>query len=194
MAKILVADDDSVSRLLANRILSMSGHQVVEAYDGLEVIEKIWLERPELVLLDVMMPQRDGIETLRQLRRIPELRKTRVIMMTAVADRARVTEILALGVTDYLVKPFSPELLRSKVANAINLDESQLLDRDLYRAGIALSDVAEVIKVEMLTANPDSPDSGKGEDGSARKKARRRPTLHYRFRKDKGIEQNAGEG
>lgn len=115
MAKILIVDDDMPSRVLAQRILSAAGFTVALARDGLEAIEKIWEERPDLVLMDVMMPHRDGIETLRQLRHIPELRNTRVIMLTAVADRAKVQEILNLGVTDYLTKPFPAEVLVSRV-------------------------------------------------------------------------------
>ena len=124
MPKILIVDDDMPSRVLAAHILKTTGHEVAQACDGLEAIEKIWKERPDLVLLDVMMPQRDGIETLRQLRRIPELRETRVIMLTAVADRTRVVEILQIGVKDYLVKPFGAETLREKVAIALREEES----------------------------------------------------------------------
>jgi len=128
MPKILIVDDDPPSRRLAAHILKTAGYEVVMASDGLETIEKIWKERPDLVLLDVMMPQRDGIETLRQLRRIPELRETRVIMLTAVADRARVVEILQMGVKGYLVKPFSPEALREKVAIALKKEEEESLE------------------------------------------------------------------
>lgn len=125
MAKILVVDDDMPSRVLAERILSALGYQVAQARDGLEAIEKVWMERPGLVLLDVMMPGRDGIETLRQLRRIPELRDTPVIMVTAIADRAKVQEILQLGVTDYLVKPFPPDMLAKRVAAVVKSIEEQ---------------------------------------------------------------------
>lgn len=127
MAKLLIVDDDMPSRVLAAHILKTAGYEVVQACDGLGAIEKIWKERPDLVLLDVMMPQRDGIETLRQLRRIPELRETRVIMLTAVADRTRVIEILQIGVKDYLVKPFSAETLREKVAIALREEESLVI-------------------------------------------------------------------
>ncbi len=121
MPKILIVDDDMPSRMLVERILTASGFKVAQARDGLEAIEKIWIEQPDLVLMDVMMPQRDGIETLRQLRRIPELKTTRVIMLTAVADRAKVQEILGLGVTDYLTKPFPAEVLVNKVKTVLEL-------------------------------------------------------------------------
>lgn len=111
--KILICDDEDVLRSLVRASLLSGDYEIVEARDGDEAIESALSERPDLVLLDMMMPGRTGLEVLEQLRADPELGQTPVIMLTARTqenDRAAANDA---GATVFLPKPFSPtELAR----------------------------------------------------------------------------------
>jgi len=106
--KILVCDDErSIVRLIQVN-LERQGWQVIPAYDGKEGLEKIQTEKPDIVVLDVMMPYMDGFEVLKTLRRDPELQNIPVIMLTAKAQDKDVFEGYHFGADVYLTKPFNP--------------------------------------------------------------------------------------
>jgi two-component system alkaline phosphatase synthesis response regulator PhoP/two-component system response regulator VicR len=108
MAKILVVDDHpSIVRLL-QRVLQTERHEVVTAADGEEALRKVREEQPALVILDVMMPRKNGFEVLRELRSNPESEQTIVIMLTARDLDVEMKHGLQLGADWYLPKPFSP--------------------------------------------------------------------------------------
>jgi two-component system alkaline phosphatase synthesis response regulator PhoP/two-component system response regulator VicR len=97
---------------------------VVTAYDGKEALEKIATEKPDLVVLDVMMPYMDGFEVLQQLRKNPETRDLPVIMLTAKAQDTDVFRGYTSGVDLYLTKPFNPMELVSFVKRIFSSMES----------------------------------------------------------------------
>lgn len=106
--KVLVCDDErSIVRLIQVN-LERQGWQVVTAYDGKEGLEKIKAERPDVVVLDVMMPYMDGFEVLKTLRRDPEMQTLPVVMLTAKAQDKDVFEGYHYGADVYLTKPFNP--------------------------------------------------------------------------------------
>lgn len=110
--KILAVDDERHIVRLIQVNLERAGYEVVTAYDGREALKKIAEERPDLVVLDVMMPYMDGLETLKQIRSNPELRELPVIMLTAKAQDQDVFVGYSSGADIYLTKPFNPmELL-----------------------------------------------------------------------------------
>lgn len=92
--------------------LELEGHQVLEAHNGLEALEQIRTKLPDIVLLDVMMPELDGFETLRMLR---EFSNIPVIMLTAKGDESDRVYGLELGADDYVSKPFGPRELSSRI-------------------------------------------------------------------------------
>lgn len=92
--------------------LELEGHQVLEAHNGLEALEQIRTKLPDIVLLDVMMPELDGFETLRMLR---EFSNIPVIMLTAKGDESDRVYGLELGADDYVAKPFGPRELSSRI-------------------------------------------------------------------------------
>ena len=92
--------------------LELEGHQVIEAHNGLEALESIRTQLPDVVLLDVMMPNMDGFETLRMLR---EFSSIPVIMLTAKGDENDKVYGLELGADDYVTKPFGPRELSSRI-------------------------------------------------------------------------------
>lgn len=92
--------------------LELEGHQVLEAHNGLQALDMIRTQLPDIVLLDVMMPDMDGFETLRMLR---EFSSTPVIMLTAKDDENDKVYGLELGADDYVTKPFGPRELSSRI-------------------------------------------------------------------------------
>ena len=109
--KILVVDDQKHIVRLVQVTLERAGYEVVCAYDGLEALEQVAKERPEMVVLDVMMPRMDGFEVLQRLQADPKLQTIPVIMLTAKAQDADIFKGWSQGVSSYLVKPFNPREL-----------------------------------------------------------------------------------
>jgi two-component system alkaline phosphatase synthesis response regulator PhoP/two-component system response regulator VicR len=110
--KILACDDERHIVRLIQVNLERSGYQVVTAFDGAEALKKVEAERPDLIVLDVMMPKMDGFEVLKRLQANPETREIPVIMLTAKAQDVDVFRGWSSGVSAYLTKPFNPlELL-----------------------------------------------------------------------------------
>lgn len=124
MSRILVVDDDELVRELVVRKLSADGHEVDSATDGEEGLAKALADPPDLVVLDSMMPKLAGPDVCRRLREEPSTRGTKVVMLTARSQEADVIRGFAVGVDDYLVKPFSPAELVSRVRTLLggNID------------------------------------------------------------------------
>lgn len=107
MAKVLVVDDAAFMRVRLSSLLRQAGHQVVEASNGVEAVEAYEAEKPDLVFMDITMPEMDGLEVLRRLRaRDPE---ARVVMCTALGQQSMVIEAIKSGARDFIVKPFQPD-------------------------------------------------------------------------------------
>ncbi len=113
--KILVCDDERHIVRLIQVNLERNGYIVVTAFDGKEGLEKVKAEKPDMCVLDVMMPYMDGFEVLKSLRREPETEALPVIMLTAKAQDKDVFEGYHYGADMYLTKPFNPMELISFV-------------------------------------------------------------------------------
>jgi two-component system alkaline phosphatase synthesis response regulator PhoP len=122
--KILVCDDERHIVRLIQVNLERQGWEVITAYDGKEGLEKIKSVKPDLVVLDVMMPYMDGFEVLKTLRREPEFQELPVIMLTAKAQDKDVFEGYHYGADMYLTKPFNPMELVTFVKRIIGGDTS----------------------------------------------------------------------
>jgi len=109
---ILVVDDEPKMVGFIRMNLEVEGCQVIEAYNGLEAIERVRTDLPDLVILDVMMPEMDGFEALEAIRQVSDVP---VIMLTVRADEEDRIYGLELGADDYLGKPFSPRELVSRI-------------------------------------------------------------------------------
>jgi DNA-binding response OmpR family regulator len=119
MAKILVAEDEKQIGDMVAFKLTNSGHQVVRARDGEEALALAAAERPELILLDVMMPVLNGFEVLRRLKADAALGPIPVIMLTAKGRERDVLAGLSAGAVDYVVKPFSLKELTARIDAAL---------------------------------------------------------------------------
>ena|SRR5438093_5430644 len=119
MARILIAEDDAVARDLLEHLLRLEGYDLLTAPDGDVAYTLAKQEKPDLILLDVMMPFTDGLEVLRRLKEIPESSNIPVIMLTAKGGDSDITAGFELGASDYLVKPFSTAELLARVRKAL---------------------------------------------------------------------------
>jgi two-component system KDP operon response regulator KdpE len=109
---ILVVDDEPRMTRFIRMNLELEGYHVTEAHDGIKALDKARMELPDLIILDVMMPELDGFETLRMLR---EISSVPVIMLTVRDEEEDKVRGLELGADDYVTKPFSARELASRV-------------------------------------------------------------------------------
>ncbi len=127
MKKVLLVDDDVDFCEAAKLLLDSKGYEVVLAHDGKEGLEKVRAENPELVILDVMMPEMNGYDVCVVLKADPEFKDTPVILLTAV-DQAlfKTTYTRAMGLMteadDYIAKPVEPQDLVRRVESWLNKD------------------------------------------------------------------------
>jgi two-component system alkaline phosphatase synthesis response regulator PhoP len=117
--KILIVDDEPDIVEFISYNLKGKGYQTSAAKDGIEAVRKAKEFRPDLILLDMMMPNRDGAETLKELRSMPEFENTAILFLTALSDEKSEIEGLRLGADDYIAKPIKPELLATRIAAAL---------------------------------------------------------------------------
>jgi CheY-like chemotaxis protein len=118
---VIIADDEPSVRLLVQATIGADDYNVVEASDGDEAWSLIQEHRPSLVLLDVRMPGRTGLDILRAIRLDPNLARTKVILVTAEALASDIAAGLAAGADSYMTKPFSPRDLLSRLDEALEL-------------------------------------------------------------------------
>jgi two-component system, chemotaxis family, chemotaxis protein CheY len=115
--KIITIDDSGSMRSAISNIIEALGHNPVEACDGLEGLAAV-KENPDiqLILLDREMPNMDGLEFLLKIATLPDLGEIPIIMVSSRDDRTHIVEALRGGARDFLPKPFTPEMLSSKIA------------------------------------------------------------------------------
>ena len=113
--KILIADDEQNIVISLEFLMKREGFTVCVATDGQEAIDKVRSEAPDLVLLDIMMPRKNGYEVCQEIRSNPDWKAIRIIMLTAKGRDTEVAKGLALGADDYMTKPFSTRDLVAKI-------------------------------------------------------------------------------
>jgi CheY-like chemotaxis protein len=118
---VLIADDEPSMRLLVHATIESDDYAVVEASDGAEAWAMIQKLKPSLVLLDVQMPGRTGLEVLQSVKAEPGLEAIRVILLTSKAQERDIEAGLIAGADFYLTKPFSPLDLLTRVEEALQL-------------------------------------------------------------------------
>ena len=139
--RILVVDDEDNLRTMLAAALKFEGYQVVQATNGREGLRSVKEQRPDLIVLDVMMPELDGFGMLKRLRDAGD--RTPVIFLTARAESADAVEGLGLGADDYLAKPFSLEELVARVEAVMRrFDASPSATSVMTLADLTIDDVA----------------------------------------------------
>jgi sigma-B regulation protein RsbU (phosphoserine phosphatase) len=130
-ATILVVDDSPVNLQVLVRTLNGSGHRILAAKNGRAALEIARRARPDLMLLDVMMPELDGFEVCRAIKSSPETEDTLVIFLSALGEVADKVSGLELGAVDYITKPIQAEEVLARVANHLT---RQYLERELRQS------------------------------------------------------------
>ena len=138
--KILVADDEPDILEILKYNLSNEGYEVITAKDGDEALEKARRTQPDLIVLDVMMPRKTGVEVCQLLRAQPAFKETLIIFLTALNDETTHIKGLETGADDYISKPISPRVFLSRV-NA--------LFRRVHKTD------ARILKIENITIDPE---------------------------------------
>jgi two-component system, OmpR family, alkaline phosphatase synthesis response regulator PhoP len=123
--KILIVDDEPDIVEFISYNLKNKGYHIATARDGVEAIRKAREFAPDLILLDIMMPNKDGIETLRELRQMPDFENTAIIFLTALSDEKSEIEGLKTGADDYIAKPIKPELLATRISAALRRSKKE---------------------------------------------------------------------
>lgn len=113
--RVLIADDEPNILLSLEFLMKREGYQVLVAKDGQEAVDTIVREKPDLVLLDAMMPKKTGYEVCNEVRSNEECKKTLILMLTAKGRDTDIAKGMALGADAYMVKPFSTKELAQKV-------------------------------------------------------------------------------
>ncbi len=113
--KVVIVDDDRETREALQAALEQRGYAVVQAQSGLRLVSYLHVDRPDVILLDVMMSWIDGFELCRAIKRNPEFRNIPVVFISGRSDPQDVREGLACGATAYFVKPLDMEALLAKV-------------------------------------------------------------------------------
>lgn len=127
-AKLLAVDDDPMNRDMLSRRLEKLGYEVTDASNGREALQKLKDGNFDLVLLDILMPDLDGFQTLEFMKADPRLRHVPVIMLTALDDVASTVRCIEAGAEDYVPKPFNPTVLRARIT--ASLEKKRLRDQE----------------------------------------------------------------
>lgn len=117
--KVLVVDDDKTTRKMISLILKSKGYEVVTAENGIEALQKLGLERINLILTDMNMPYMDGIEFIKQVRANPDIANIPIVMITTEADEDEKRRAFEAGVDDYLVKPTNAEQISESMKKIV---------------------------------------------------------------------------
>lgn len=117
---VLVIEDDPINREILERHLTRQGYQVLLAKGGRQALEMLAAARVDVVLLDLVMPDMDGYETLGRLKNDPELGEIPVIVLSALEDLESVVRCIEIGAEDYIQKPFTPVLLNARLSGCIS--------------------------------------------------------------------------
>lgn len=134
--KILVVDDETYIVELVKFNLEKDGYKAIVAYDGLSALDMVKAERPDLIILDIMLPNLDGLEVCRNLKEDPRYKSIPIIMLTAKGEELDTVRGLEMGADDYMKKPFSPRELVARVKARLRavkvLEEAKALGAKAY--------------------------------------------------------------
>ena len=135
MQKVLVVDDEEPILELLKYNLEKSGYDVKTAENGMKAVEIAKKFTPDLVLLDIMMPKMDGVETCRLIREIPEMQKSFVVFLTARSEEYSEVAAFDVGADDYITKPIKPRALMSRISALFRRDSKKETPQALITIG-----------------------------------------------------------
>ncbi|MBS1781692.1 MAG: response regulator transcription factor [Bacteroidetes bacterium] len=138
--KILIVDDEPQIIEFISYVLRKKGFETAGARDGNEAIRYAKSFRPKVILMDIMMPHKDGIQAVKELRCLQEFDETVIIFLTAKVDEQFEIEGLQIGADDYISKPIKPELLATRISHALRRTKKDTIEQDAIKvAGIEIN-------------------------------------------------------
>jgi two-component system, OmpR family, alkaline phosphatase synthesis response regulator PhoP len=154
MHKVLVVDDEEPILELLKYNLEKDGYEVKTAADGMRAIEIAKKFIPDLVLLDIMMPKMDGVETCRLIREIPEMQKAFVVFLTARSEEYSEVAAFDVGADDYITKPIKPRALMSRITALFRRETKKVSPASLISIGdLTIDRVSYTIKIRNKEIN-----------------------------------------
>ena len=145
--KILIVDDENAIREMIKVALELAGFECIEAASAVKAMPLIVDERPDLILLDWMMPEVSGIELLRRLRRDELTKEIPIILLTAKAEEQNTVQALDSGADDYMTKPFRPQELTARIKSLLRRTEGKASKSLLTVKGLSLDPVGHIVLV-----------------------------------------------
>jgi DNA-binding response OmpR family regulator len=146
MARILVVDDEPSILKLVKATLEAKEYEVITADNGLDGIALARSSAPDLILLDVMMPQMDGTEVRKRLAADPKTSKIPVVHLSAVGDFQKQLDALDEGAADYITKPFAPKDLQQRVADMLDPAKREQLARERAQKSGKTRTIVEIMR------------------------------------------------
>lgn len=125
MRKIMIVDDDVEIANLVEATLTRDDYEIIKAHNGEEAVVRAEAEQPDLILMDVMMPKKDGYTACRNIRSNPATQHIKIVMLTSMGGDEQVKKGFEAGADGYMVKPFSPVALISKVSEMLGSEENE---------------------------------------------------------------------
>lgn len=154
MQKVLVVDDEEPILELLKYNLEKSGYEVKTAENGMKAVEIARKFTPDLVLLDIMMPKMDGVETCRLIREIPEMQKSFVVFLTARSEEYSEVAAFDVGADDYITKPIKPRALMSRISALFRRDSKKETPQALISIGdLTIDRTSYTIKLKNKEIN-----------------------------------------
>jgi CheY-like chemotaxis protein/class 3 adenylate cyclase/predicted metal-dependent HD superfamily phosphohydrolase len=144
--RMLVVDDNRINRMVLQRALTQQGYDVTTTENGRQALERLRAEPFDVVLLDILMPEMDGYETLAHIKQDPSLHHIPVIMISAVEEMDSVVRCIEMGATDYLPKPFNPALLRARINTSLAEKRLRDLEREYLEQVGYVADAAAAVQ------------------------------------------------
>ncbi len=146
--KILIADDEPDILEIIHYNLVKEGYEVITARDGDEALTKSKIHKPDLIILDIMMPRKNGVEVCELLRMLPAFKETLIIFLTALNDESSHIKGLESGADDYVSKPISPKVLMSRVNALFRRLHKEPADTKIKIENLEIDPVKFEVKVD----------------------------------------------
>ncbi len=155
--KVLTVDDSKTIRMIVKKAFKAYECEISEAEDGQKGLESAKNEKPDIIILDITMPVMSGIDMLAKLKSDPDLKEVPVIMLTAESGKENVLEIVKMGVTDYMVKPFKGQQLIDRVTKILTLDPKKDAEaQDTSKRYFSIDGDIQILSLPMKVDRPSS--------------------------------------
>jgi len=153
--KVLTVDDSKTIRMIVKKAFKPYECEIFEAEDGQKGLESVKNEKPDLIVLDITMPVMSGPEMLAKLKSDPDLKDVPVIMLTAESGKENVLEIVKMGVTDYMVKPFKGQQLIDRVTKILTLEQKAAAEaEDTSKRYFSIDEDVQILALPMKVDRP----------------------------------------